>query len=192
VTFDNVFKVIKVSKDRIGVIVGKKGSVKFEIESKCNIILEVDGDNGDVTIRLKNEASLMNSGIFKASEIILAISKGFSPERAYRLLSDDSLLQLVDLREYSGKSMNSLDRIKSRLIGQSGKFRKNLEDFSGADISIYGHFVGFIGTYDETSLALNAILMICKGSSHKSVYHMLEEHNRKKKLAKMDLWEKVK
>jgi hypothetical protein len=24
------------------------------------------------------------------------------------------------------------------------------------------------------------------------VYHMLEEHNRKKKLAKMDLWEKVK
>ena len=83
----------------------------------------------------------------------MAISKGFSPERAYRLLSDDSLLQLVDLREYSGKSINSLDRIKSRLIGQSGKFRKNLEDFSGADISIYGHFVGFIGTYDETSLS---------------------------------------
>ena len=49
-TFDNVFKVIKVSRDRIGVIVGKKGSVKSEIESKCNIILDVDGDTGDITI----------------------------------------------------------------------------------------------------------------------------------------------
>ena len=88
-SFDNIFKVIKVSKDRIGVIVGKKGSVKSEIESKCNIVLDVDGETGDVTIRLKNESSLTNSGIFKASEIIMAISKGFSPERAYRLLSDD-------------------------------------------------------------------------------------------------------
>jgi len=53
VAFENIFKVIKVSKDRIGVIVGKKGSVKSEIESKCNITLDVDGDTGDVTIRLK-------------------------------------------------------------------------------------------------------------------------------------------
>ena len=65
-----------------------------------------------------------------------------------------------------------------------------MEDFSGSDISIYGHFAGFIGTFDETSLALNAILMICKGSSHKSVYHMLEENKRKKKLERLELWEK--
>lgn len=189
-TFDNIFKVIKVSKDRIGVIVGKRGSVKSEIESKCNIVLDIDGETGDISIRLRNNDSLANnSGIFKASEIVLAISKGFSPEKAYRLLSDDVILQLVDLREYSRKSTNSLDRIKSRIIGQSGKFRKNLEDFTGVYISIYGHYVGFIGDYNETSLALNAIMMICKGSSHKSVYHMLEEHNRKKKLEKMNLWE---
>lgn len=191
-TFEGVFKTVKVSKDRIGSIVGKNGKVKTEIESKCNVYIDVNGETGDVSIRLRNKDSLTQSGIFKASEIILAISKGFSPQRAFRLLSDECILQLVDLREYSGKSLNSLDRIKSRLIGQNGKFRKNLEDFSGSDISIYGHFAGFIGTFDETSLALNAILMICKGSSHKSVYHMLEEYKRKKKLERLELWEKSK
>ena len=190
VTFEGIFKTVKVSKDRIGSIVGKNGKVKAEIEVKCEVYIDVDGETGDVSIRLRNKDSLIQSGIFKAAEIILAISKGFSPQRAFRLLSDECILQLVDLREYSGKSLNSLDRIKSRLIGQNGKFRKNLEDFTGSDISIYGHFAGFIGTFDETSLALNAILMICKGSSHKSVYHMLEENKRKKKLERLELWEK--
>ncbi len=189
-TFSEVFKVIKVSQDRIGVIVGKKGSVKSEIESKCKIILDIDGEAGDIAICTKNTESMINSGPFKASEIILAISKGFSPERSFRLLSDETILQFIDLREYAGKSSNSLDRIKSRIIGQSGKFRKNLEDFTGAYISVYGHFVGFIGNYEETSLALNAVTMLCKGSSHKSVYHMLEEYRRKKKLERMYLWEK--
>ena len=188
--FDGVFKTVRVPRDRIGSIVGKSGQVKTEIESKCNVYLDVDGETGDVSIKLKDKNSLLQSGIFKASEIILAISKGFSPHRAFRLLSDECILQLVDLREYSGKSLNSLDRIKSRLIGQNGKFRKNLEDFSGSDISIYGHFAGFIGTFDENALALNAVLMLCKGSSHKSVYHMLEEHKRKKKLERLELWEK--
>ncbi len=191
-TVSGVFKVIKVSQDRIGVIVGKKGAVKSEIESKCNVVLDIDGDSGDVAICFKNNHSLTTSGLFKASEIILAISKGFSPERSFRLLSDDSILQLIDLREYAGKSMNSMGRIKSRIIGQSGRSRKNIEDFTGADISIYGHFVGFIGNYEETSLALNAVTMLCEGSSHKAVYHMLEEFKRKKKLEKMDLWEKQK
>lgn len=189
-TFDGVFKTVRMPRDRIGSIVGKSGQVKTEIESKCNVYLDVDGETGDVSIKLKDKNSLLQSGIFKASEIILAISKGFSPHRAFRLLSDECILQLVDLREYSGKSLNSLDRIKSRLIGQNGKFRKNLEDFSGSDISIYGHFAGFIGTFDENALALNAVLMLCKGSSHKSVYHMLEEHKRKKKLERLELWEK--
>jgi len=190
VTFNGIFKVIKVSKDRVGVIVGKKGSVKSEIESKCNVRLEIDGESGDVSIGFKNNTSSIEIGVFKASEIIMAISKGFSPDRAYSLLNEDNVLQLIDLREYSGKSASSLDRIKSRIIGQSGKSRRNIEDFTGAYLSVYGHFVGFIGNYEEASLALDAVTMLCKGSSHKSVYHMLEEYRRKKKLEKMDLWEK--
>lgn len=190
-TFNETFKVIKVSKDRIGAIVGKKGSVKSEIELKCNVRLDIDGESGDVSIGFKknNDNSSFDVGIFKASEIVTAISKGFSPQRAFNLLNEDNVLQFIDLREYSGKSTNSLDRIKSRIIGQSGKTRKNIEDFTGVYLSIYGHFVGFIGNYEETILAIDAVTMLCKGSSHKSVYHMLEEYRRKKKQEKMDLWE---
>src|SRR6185437_15488279 len=183
------FRVIKVAKDRIGAIVGKKGSVKLEIESKCNVKLNIDGESGDVSVELKNNDASFDIGIFKAMEIITAISKGFSPERSYNLLKEDIILQFVDLREYSGKSVNSLDRIKSRIIGQSGKTRKNIEDFTSVYLSVYGHFVGFIGNYEETKLAVDAIIMLCRGSSHKSVYHMLEEYRRKKKQEKMDLWE---
>jgi ribosomal RNA assembly protein len=192
VAFNGTFKVIKVSRDRIGAIVGKKGSVKLEIESKCNVRLDIDGESGDVSIGLKNNSSSFDVGVFKASEIITAISKGFSPERAYSLLNEDNVLQFIDLREYSGKSTNALDRIKSRIIGQSGKTRKNIEDFTAVYLSIYGHFVGFIGNYEETTLAVDAVTMLCKGSSHKSVYHMLEDYRRKKKQEKMDLWENSK
>jgi ribosomal RNA assembly protein len=189
VTLNGPFKVIKVSKDRIGVIVGRKGSVKSEIETKCNVRLDIDGESGDVSIGFKNKVDSLDVGIFKATEIVTAISKGFSPQRAYSLLNEDNVLQFIDLREYSGKSINSLDRIKSRIIGQSGKTRRNIEDFTGIYLSIYGHFVGFIGNYEETILAIDAVTMLCKGSSHKSVYHMLEEYRRKKKQEKMDLWE---
>jgi ribosomal RNA assembly protein len=189
VTLNSPFKVIKVSKDRIGAIVGSKGSVKSEIESKCNVRLDIDGESGDVSIGFKNKVDSFDVGIFKATEIVTAISKGFSPQRAYSLLNEDNVLQFIDLREYSGKSINSLDRIKSRIIGQSGKTRRNIEDFTGIYLSIYGHFVGFIGNYEETILAIDAVTMLCKGSSHKSVYHMLEEYRRKKKQEKMDLWE---
>jgi ribosomal RNA assembly protein len=189
VTLNGPFKVIKVSKDRIGAIVGRKGSVKSEIESKCNVRLDIDGESGDVSIGFKNKVDSFDVGIFKATEIVTAISKGFSPQRAYSLLNEDNVLQFIDLREYSGKSINSLDRIKSRIIGQSGKTRRNIEDFTGIYLSIYGHFVGFIGNYEETILAIDAVTMLCKGSSHKSVYHMLEEYRRKKKQEKMDLWE---
>ncbi|HEY6536802.1 MAG TPA: KH domain-containing protein [Candidatus Nitrosocosmicus sp.] len=188
-TFNGSFRVIKVAKDRIGAIVGKKGSVKIEIESKCNVKLNIDGESGDVSVELKNNDASFDIGIFKATEIITAISKGFSPERSYNLLKEDVILQFVDLREYSGKSVNSLDRIKSRIIGQSGKTRKNIEDFTSVYLSVYGHFVGFIGNYEETKLAVDAIIMLCNGSSHKSVYHMLEEYRRKKKQEKMELWE---
>ncbi|HXT83381.1 MAG TPA: KH domain-containing protein [Verrucomicrobiae bacterium] len=188
-TFNGSFRVIKVAKDRIGAIVGKKGSVKLEIESKCNVKLNIDGESGDVSVELKNNDASFDIGIFKAMEIITAISKGFSPERSYNLLKEDIILQFVDLREYSGKSVNSLDRIKSRIIGQSGKTRKNIEDFTSVYLSVYGHFVGFIGNYEETKLAVDAIIMLCRGSSHKSVYHMLEEYRRKKKQEKMELWE---
>ncbi|HYZ94151.1 MAG TPA: KH domain-containing protein, partial [Nitrososphaeraceae archaeon] len=38
---------IKIPDDRIGVLIGKKGQVKHEIEDKCKVQIEIDSQNGD-------------------------------------------------------------------------------------------------------------------------------------------------
>ena len=181
-------QVIKIPNDRIGVIIGKNGKVKTEIQDKCNVTIDVDSENGNAIISSTSKP-IIEMEPFKAVEIVSAIAKGFSPERAYRLLGEEEVLQLVDLRDYAGKSANSLSRIKGRIIGEAGKSRKTIEDISGALISVYGNTVGLIGTFEEIKLATEAVTMLSKGRSHASVYNMLQEAKRKSKLDRMRLWE---
>jgi ribosomal RNA assembly protein len=180
---------IKVPDDRIGVLIGKNGQVKHEIEDKCKVQIEIDSQNGEALISAAS-TELPETQPFKAMEIISAIARGFSPERAYRLLDDEELiLQIIELKEYAGKSANAMDRIRGRIIGQGGKSRKTIEELSGAYMSISGHSVALIGKYEEVRLANDAVNMILKGSAHKSVYTMLQEERRRHKLEKMRLWE---
>jgi ribosomal RNA assembly protein len=95
----------------------------------------------------------------------------------------------MDLHDYTGKSPNALERIKGRIIGEGGKARRMIEELSGASISIYGHTVGFIGNYKEIKLATDAIVLLAKGSMHKTVYNMLQDARRRDKVARMRLWE---
>ena len=181
-------QVVKIPDDRIGVIIGKNGKVKTEIQDKCGVAIDIDSENGNAIISSTSKP-IVEMEPFKAVEIVSAIAKGFSPERAYRLLGEEEVLQLVDLRDYAGKSANSLNRIKGRIIGEAGKSRKTIEDISGAFISVYGHTVGLIGTFEEIKLATEAVTMLSKGRSHASVYNMLQEAKRKSKLDRMQLWE---
>jgi ribosomal RNA assembly protein len=171
------------------VLIGKNGRVKREIEDKCKVQIEIDSQNGDAVISSAS-ATLSEMQPFKAIEIISAISRGFSPQRAYRLFDDEELmLQIIDLKDYTGKSANAMDRMKGRIIGQSGKSRKTIEELSGVYMSVSGHSVALIGKYEEVRLANDAVTMILKGSPHKTVYTMLQDARRKNKLEKMRLWE---
>jgi len=178
---------IKVPKDRVGVLIGKSGKVKSMIEEACGVKLEIDSEYGDVTIR--NSAKPEDMQPFKAVEIVTAIAKGFSPQRANRLLESENVLHIIELKEFVGKSDSALERIKGRIIGIDGKARKTMEQLTGAYISVYGHSVAIIGNSDEIRLANEAIAMLAKGSMHKSVYNMLQEARRKAKLERINLWE---
>jgi len=178
---------IKVPRDRIGALIGKSGKVKSMIEEACGVKLHIDSEYGDVTVR--NSAKPEDMQPFKAVEIVTAIAKGFSPQRANRLLEGESVLHIIDLREFVGKSGSALERIKGRIIGVDGKARKTMEQLAGTYISIYGHSVAVIGNSDEIRLTNEAVAMLAHGSMHKSVYNMLQEARRKAKMEKIKLWE---
>lgn len=179
---------LKIPRERIGALIGKGGRVKQQIEKRCGVEIEIDSETGDAIISGSKPVEQMEA--FRAVEVITAISRGFSPERAYHLFDDEEVVfQQMDLHDYAGKSPNALERIKGRIIGEGGKARRMIEELSGTYISVYGHTVAFIGNYREVKLATDAIAMLAKGSMHKSVYTMLQRARRRDKMDRMRLWE---
>ncbi len=189
------FHVIKVPNDRIGVLIGKGGKVKEMIEKELNVRLDIDGESGDVRVSMDPNASVEDIKIFKAIEFINAIARGFSPERAKRLLEYDSdgissvMLNIIDIKDYVGRSHNSLERVKGRIIGKDGKARRILEELTDTYISVHGHYVSIIGKPEDVKLASDALMMLIAGSMHSTVYNMLERARRKAKLERLKLWE---
>lgn len=179
---------LKIPRERIGALIGKGGRVKQQIEKRCRVEIEIDSETGDAIISGSKPVEQMEA--FRAVEVITAISRGFSPERAYHLFDDEEVVfQQMDLHDYAGKSPNALERIKGRIIGEGGKARRMIEELSGTYISVYGHTVAFIGNYGEVKRATDAIAMLAKGSMHKSVYTMLQRARRRDKIDRMRLWE---
>ncbi len=181
-------QLVKVPLERIGVLVGKEGTVKAEIEKSCGVDLDIDGSTGDVKISYTS-SSVKDSNPFKAVDVVTAIARGFSPPRAFVLLKEEKTLTLIDLREYSGKSENALTRIRSRLIGSDGKARKIIEELSETLVSIYGHTVAIIGENKESRIAQEAIEKLASGGTHKAAYQMLQRYRTKQKLDRLQLWE---
>lgn len=182
---------IKVPLERVGALVGHEGIIKNEIEKRCSVDLQIDGDTGDVRMQY-DVKGLKEGDPFKAQEVIAAIARGFSPQRAFVLFEEGKSLSTIDLRQYSGKSENSLARIKSRLIGTDGKARKLIEQLSGTEISIYGHTVSIIGDSPKSKVAEEALIKLASGGTHKAAYQMLQQYRSKQKLERLQLWESQK
>jgi ribosomal RNA assembly protein len=178
---------IKIPLDRVGVLIGRDGKVKDMIEKSCGVRLDIDSEYGEVII--KGNAPIEKMEPFKAVELVTSIARGFAPDKAKRLLEEDMILQIIDLKEYTGKSRNALERIKGRIIGSNGKARRLIEELSEAYISVHGHYVAIIGKPEEVKIAMEAVTMLARGSMHKSVYNMLQNARRRAKMERLKLWE---
>lgn len=181
---------IRIPKERIGVLVGPDGKVKSEIEEKLQVELHVESEDGGVEIIL-TEKTTDPSVIFKAKDTVLAIGRGFPPENAFRIIrNEDTVFDVVDLRAIFGKSESDIKRVKGRIIGMNGKTRKTIEELTEADMVVYGHTVGLIGTFEQVDAARNAVQMLIQGSQHHTVYNYLQKKRRELKKQMLELWEK--
>ncbi|MDG6966425.1 MAG: RNA-binding protein [Nitrososphaerota archaeon] len=178
-------KLLRVPLDRVGALIGKKGETKSKIEESCRVSIAVDGKTGEVAIR----STSLEADPFRATNAVEAIARGFSPQRALKLLDPDLALEILDIREFAGKSENSLERIKGRIIGLHGKSRRVIEELTKCDVSVYGKTVAIIGEPTELRLAKDAIEKLAAGSQHKSVYNMLQRARTKRKMERILLWE---
>lgn len=163
---------LKIPQERVAVLIGINGETKKEIEEQTGSQLDI-APEGDVVIK-GGDGMLL----YTTKEIVKAIARGFNPKIALLLLKQDYALEMIDLKDIAGKSKNTLERIKGRVIGKGGKSREEIERLTDTHISIYGKTIGIIGEVELIALARQAVAMLLQGSMHKSVYSFLE---RKKK-----------
>lgn len=183
----NFEKLTRIPLDRVGVLIGKSGGIKSDIESACSVRLDIDSQTGQVAVRSTGGAEIM--GAFKALEMVNAIGRGFSPDNAMQLLQGENTLHIMDISAFGGKSKNQIERMRGRLIGEKGKARRNIENLSHTHISIYGRTVSIIGSTKDLKLAADALASLLAGSMHGAVYGRLESARRKARLERTVLWE---
>ncbi len=165
---------IKIPSDRIGAVIGPNGETKRYLEERCKISLEIDSESGVVTINQKGDPL----DAMKAMDVLRAIARGFSPERAFALLDDDMLmLDVLDLSNLAA-TKNDMIRIKGRIIGKEGKTRETMESLTGAKISVYGKTVSTIGYPEQIKVVRTALEMLIDGAPHGNVYSFLEKKRR--------------
>jgi ribosomal RNA assembly protein len=180
---------VRIPKDRVGTLIGPEGKVKSHIEEKLQVTLSVDTE-GSITIKL-SEKNPDPSMLLKAKDVVTAIGRGFTPETAFRLIrNEDDIFDMIDLRLIFGRSESDLKRIKGRIIGTEGKTRRLIEELSEADVVVYGHTVGIIGSFEQADTARNAVQMIIDGCEHHTVYKYLQRKRSELKKQKLELWEK--
>ena len=166
---------LKIPGDRIAVLLGEKGQIKKKIESSTLTKVSINSKDGDVIIYGDD-----GFRILMAKNIIIAISRGFNPQIAFNLLDEENNIEVIDIKGLlRNKTKNSLERVRSRLIGTAGTARKLIEQLTNTDISVYGKTVSIIGNHNNVEIAKRAVTNLILGSKHGNVYSFIEKEKKK-------------
>jgi ribosomal RNA assembly protein len=178
---------IRIPRDRVGVLIGPSGKTKRRLEATFQVDITVDSDTGNVEIAPQATQGDV-SVVFTVRNIVQAIGRGFSPKRALVLLNEDTDILVLDLADYVGDSRNNQERIKGRIIGKEGKSRSLIEELTECQVSVYGSTVALIGNYEMLPIAREAVEMLLNGAFHKTVWNHLYAVRRKLKKDRGELW----
>lgn len=167
---------LKIPKERVAVLIGKKGELKRQLEHVTKTKLAIDSDEGDVTIRGTDPLLL-----YSCREIVRAIGRGFNPDIAMQLLKQDYGIEIISLAEHA-RNPSDLERLRGRVIGEGGKSRKTIEELTFTHISIYGKTIGIIGQLEHIPNARKAVEALLAGRKHGTVYKFLERKRKEMRL----------
>lgn len=179
---------IRIPKSRIAVVIGPNGAVKHQLEKTTKISVDIDSSDGLVILESMEDCE-DPLAIWKARDIVQAIGRGFSPQRAFALLDDDVYLRVINLEEF-GSSPNQIRRLKGRVIGQGGKTRRNIEELTDTYVAIMGNTISVIGEVENQQIAVNAITRLLRGAEHSTINRYLNTQRRSmKKRRALELWQ---
>lgn len=162
--------------DRVGVLIGKHGETKRLLEKRLGVELDIQNES----IHIKGDADKE----FFAKDVIKAIGRGFSPEKALLLTKEEYNLEIIDLDHFFS-TKNSKIRIKGRIIGKEGKVKKRIEEITDSYISVYGDTVSIIAPYYSMSYVKEIIELILKGAKHSTIFNVLSKMNEEIRFLKL-------
>src|SRR5256886_5876861 len=156
----------RIPSERLGVLIGPDGVTKQRLQQSTGTRIAVDSVSGEVTIDETGASDPVLA--LKARDIVQAMARGFSEDRAFRLLDEDAYLEVLDIKD-SAHSKNRVAQIRARLIGTRGKTRRIIEELTGVDVSVWSHTVALIGGAVEMAIGHEGQLMLLRGSGHNTV-----------------------
>jgi len=163
---------IKIPKERVAVLIGTKGETKKQLEQLTKTKLQIDSEEGDVTISGEDAITL-----YATKEMIQAIGRGFNPDIAKMMIKQDYGFELISISDWA-KTKEEFERLRGRVIGEGGKSRTLIEELTETSICVYGKTVGIIGQAEMLPLARRAVESILSGSRHGNVYKWLEKRRK--------------
>jgi ribosomal RNA assembly protein len=180
--------IVRIPVERVAVLIGRGGETRSVIEEKLGVDLKINSEEGLVEIRPSPQRAGSDwdpSNLLKARDIVEAIGLGFSPQRAFELLSENNVLSVINLTDYTGRNPNNVSRIKARIIGSEGKTRRIIEETAHVFVTVGKDCVSMIGHVEDVRAAQEAIEMLINGAPHSAVYRFLDAYAQRRKLRRL-------
>ena len=174
----NYSQLLRIPKARVAILIGSNGKTKRMIEEKTETKLDINTE-GEVIIKGDSYQAWITR------QIVKAIGRGFSPEKAMYLFREDYSYEIIEILDFA-KTENAMKRLKGRVIGTSGKTREMIEELTNSYISVYGKTISIIAKNEDMQIVRKAIEMLLTGAKYATVSRLLE--NEKKKMIKKELF----
>lgn len=157
---------VRIPEERVPVLIGEDGETLEEIQELLKVDIRVKGNE----VEIDSDDPLES---IRAQNVVKAIGRGFPPEKAFRLLEDNSGMAIINIKNYASTD-NSKRRLKGLVIGRDGETRRQFENMTDTEIRVYGKTVAILGPLANVEVAKKAVEMLLETGSHSAAYNYLE------------------